>query len=121
MALLPERKNILEMARGAIMERVDVEMDRVIENILDPNTPAKKKRSITLRIDLMPEENRGRVDMKVQCKSTLAPMVDVSTAMCITTGRKGELLLAELLPQVPGQIDVDGNEAPVPAFASIGR
>ena len=31
-------KSILEMARGAIMERVDYEMAKIIENILDENT-----------------------------------------------------------------------------------
>ena len=32
--------SILEMARGAITERVDYVVGRVIENILDPNTKA---------------------------------------------------------------------------------
>ena len=38
-----ETKSILEMAQGAIAERADYEMARIISNILDPNTAATKK------------------------------------------------------------------------------
>ena len=37
------------------------------------------------------------------------------------SARDGERLLAEMLPQVPGQIDMDGGTAPVPAIANIRR
>ena len=39
-------KSILQMAGGAIMERVDYEMPPIIANILDPNTPTKTKMEI---------------------------------------------------------------------------
>ena len=42
-----QRDSIMQMARGAFEERVDYEMDRVIQNILDPNTKATAKRKIT--------------------------------------------------------------------------
>lgn len=32
------QKSILQMARGAIQERADYEMTRLLANILDPNT-----------------------------------------------------------------------------------
>ena len=35
-----QRDSIMSMARGAFEERVDYEMDKVIQNILDPNTTA---------------------------------------------------------------------------------
>lgn len=34
-------KSILQMAGGAIMERVDYEMPLIVANISDPNTPTK--------------------------------------------------------------------------------
>ena len=34
-------KGILEMARGAFIERADYEMMRLVENIIDPNTKAQ--------------------------------------------------------------------------------
>lgn len=33
--------SILQMARGAIQERTDYEMARILENIVDPNTRAR--------------------------------------------------------------------------------
>ena len=35
-----EKVSLLEMASGAIKEACDVEVGKVIENILDPNTAA---------------------------------------------------------------------------------
>lgn len=36
-----QRDSIMSMARGAFEERVDYEMDKVIQNILDPNTKTR--------------------------------------------------------------------------------
>lgn len=44
----PNKKSIIDMARGAIKERADYEMTRVVENILDPNTSATAARKITI-------------------------------------------------------------------------
>lgn len=39
-----DKKSILEMSMGAILERVDYEMGKVMDNTLDPNTKATAKR-----------------------------------------------------------------------------
>ena len=106
------KKSVLEMAMGGIAEVVDREVDRVICNIMDPSTKATAKRKI---------EYRQRLDMDVQAKSTLAPVAPIKTVLCITKGRGGELIMAEMMPQVPGQIDMDGGESPEPAIAKVGR
>lgn len=115
------KKSILEMAMGGIAEVVDREVDRVICNVMDPSTKATAKRKIVLTLTFEPDETRGRLDLDVQAKSTLAPIVPIKTALCITKGRGGELLMAEMMPQVPGQIDMDGGESPEPAIAKVGR
>lgn len=38
-----DRSSILQMARGAFQERVDYEMGRVVDNILDLNTKATER------------------------------------------------------------------------------
>lgn len=43
-----DKKSILEMSMGAILERVDYEMGKVMDNILDPNTKATAKRNWSL-------------------------------------------------------------------------
>ena len=52
------RTSILQMARGAIMERIDYEMTKVVDNILDPNTEATAKRKVQLTIEFRPDSNR---------------------------------------------------------------
>ena len=54
-----EQKSVLEMARGAIAERADYEMSRILENRLDPNTSAAKKRVLTLTVEILPDEERA--------------------------------------------------------------
>ena len=67
-----QRDSIMSMARGAFEERVDYEMDKVIQNILDPNTKATAKRKITLTIELTPDDERRTIGVQVTAKYTLA-------------------------------------------------
>lgn len=121
MNTIVNKKSVLEMAMGGILEITDYEIERVIANITDPNTDAKAKRKVTLTLTFQPDDYRERIDLSVQAKTTLAPVAPVRTAVCITKDREGHVLLAEMLPQVPGQLDIDGGQAPEPAIARVGR
>ena len=68
-----------------------------------------------------PDDYRQQIGMDAQAKTALAPIQPVRTSLCITKGRDGSLLLAEMTPQVPGQVDMDGDETPMPAMARVGR
>lgn len=68
-----QRDSIMSMARGAFEERVDYEMDKVIQNILDPNTKATAKRKITLTIELTPDDERRTIGVSVTAKSRSQP------------------------------------------------
>lgn len=111
--------SILRMARGAIEERVDYEMDRVMQNILDPNTRAAQKRKITLSIELMPDEDRQQIRVSVTAKSTLAPTNPVTTSLYVTGDQNGELTIVEAVPQVPGQMQMDGGEQEPPKLLKL--
>ena len=104
-----QRDSIMSMARGAFEERVDYEMDKVIQNILDPNTKATAKRKITLTIELTPDDERRTIGVSVTAKSTLAATNPVATALYVTSDGNGELVVAEMVPQVPGQMNMDGT------------
>lgn len=110
-------KSILEMARGAIMERADYEMKKVMDNILDPNTKAAKKRTLTVTLELLPDESRQQIQVKAVSKSKLEPTNAVTTSLYVTgNSDTGEAQVVEMVPQVPGQTAMDGteqDEAPV--------
>ena len=74
-----QRDSIMSMARGAFEERVDYEMDKVIQNILDPNTKATAKRKITLTIELAPDDERRTIGGQTYADASLTripPHVD---------------------------------------------
>ena len=118
------RDSIMRMARGAFEERVDYEMDKVIQNILDPNTKATAKRKITLTIELTPDDERRQIQVSVTAKSTLAatnPVATnpVATSLYVTGDSNGELVVAEMVPQVPGQMNMDGTQQEAPKLLKL--
>ena len=104
-----QRDSIMSMARGAFEERVDYEMDKVIQNILDPNTKATAKRKITLTIELTPDDERRTIGVQVTAKSTLAATNPVATALYVTSDRDGA---AGARPNEHGRHAAGGSEAP---------
>lgn len=113
------RSSLLQMAKGAIQERVDYEVSRVVDNILDMNTEAKVKRKVVLTIVMVPDEDRQVVKIEASAKSTLAPVVPVGTSLVITADGNGEMILAEIVPQVPGQMSLTGEEQEAPKILKI--
>ena len=105
-----DKKSILEMSMGAILERVDYEMEKVLQNILDPNTKATGKRKITVGLELIPSADRKTITVQTIAKSTLCPTEPITTSLFITAQPKtGEMVVAEMTPQIPGQYSLDGT------------
>lgn len=98
-----DRSSILQMARGAFQERVDYEMGRVVDNILDLNTKATAKRKITLTIELTPDDERQTISVAVQARATLAPTNPVATALCITSDGNGEMVVPKWCRKSPAK------------------
>lgn len=109
------QKSILQMARGAIMERTDYEMARILENILDANTAPTAKRKLTLTLELKPDDGRQTISVSVTAKSTLAPTHPVVTSLYVADGEN----VLEMVPQVPGQYGLDGLVQEPPASLKV--
>lgn len=69
MAQIANKKSVLEMAMGAIAEITDYEVERVVANIMDPNTAAKAKRKITITLTFTPDDYRQQIGMDAQAKN----------------------------------------------------
>ena len=113
------RSSLLQMAKGAIQERVDYEVTRVVDNLLDMNTEAKAKRKVVLTITMTADDDRRVVKVEASAKSTLAPVTPVGTSLVITADGNGEMMLAEIIPQVPGQISMTGEVQEAPKILKI--
>lgn len=115
-----DSKSILEMARGAIMERVDYEMSRIVDNIMDANTKATAKRKLVVTVVLQPDDERANIVADVTAKSTLAATNPVRTSLYVAGDpTTGEMSVVEMVPQVPGQMGFDDSEQEAPAMLRL--
>lgn len=63
------------LSQGAVLELIEMELDRITANILDANTDQSAKRSLTLTINFKPVVNDGTVEhitIETKCGSKLA-------------------------------------------------
>jgi hypothetical protein len=84
---MPESKeeyvDIVSLGRGAAVELFNDELNRVLTNILDPNTDAKALRSLTLTVKFKPSEDRDLAGVTMEVKSKLASPKGVGTVVFI--------------------------------------
>jgi len=113
---------LLDMAMGAIEERINLEMGRVVDNILDLNTKATAKRSLTVTVGFIPDEERRIIAMETLVKPGLATTNVIKSTLYVAADPKtGEVQVVEMTPQLPGQQNMLGQEQPQPVQLKILR
>lgn len=65
--------DLTTIGQGAAVELFAAEWKKVVDNIADFNTEAKARREVTLKITLLPSEDRKASAVYVDCKAKLAP------------------------------------------------
>lgn len=85
--------SIENLCGGAVQERINRALRKVSDNILDVNTEAKKKRSISLTLAFIPNED-DREDVSVEANVTmkLAPEEGVKTQFYINKDLTNEVI-----------------------------
>jgi hypothetical protein len=71
------------IGQGAAIEMFQTELDKVLTNIIDPNTKATTVRRITLTVDIKPDEDRSFGLVAIATTAKLAPVKAVGTAIYI--------------------------------------
>lgn len=109
-------KSVLEMAKGEILERVNYEMVKVLQNIMDSNTDPTAKRKMVLTLEFKPDAYRKNIALSVMVKTALAPTVPVATSLYVCgADSNGQQTVVEMVPQAPGQQSISGEEQCPPA------
>ena len=101
------------LANGAIQEKLDVELGKIFDNIHDPNTKAEDKRTVTIKLEFVPDENRQTVKLNSNIAVKLANVRDV--AVTVLTGKdlvNGKIEAKELKSNIPGQTYFDDDLTP---------
>ncbi|MEK4052680.1 replication terminator protein [Paenibacillus sp. FSL F4-0087] len=88
--------DINNLAGGAMAERINRELNKVAENVLDPNTKAEAVRTVTISIKIKPNEARQIGQTDIEVKSSLAPAKGVPTQFVFDFDREGNAVLKEL-------------------------
>lgn len=116
------KKSILEMAHGGFLEQVDHEMAKVVDNILDPNTKATGKRRITVTMELTPDDLRRQIAVRFSTKLALVETNALTTSLYVMGEEStGEVCVVEMVPQIPGQMALNGAEQERPPQLRIIR
>lgn len=102
------RVNLETFAGGALQEKFDDAMEKVLVNMTDPNTPWKIKRKITVEVTFEQNEDRDDSTVNVSVVPKLAPVKPVSTRMSIGKDLEtGEVFAEEYGNQCRGQMTLD--------------
>ncbi|MCI1920460.1 MAG: replication terminator protein [Liquorilactobacillus nagelii] len=105
---------ISNLAHGAIQEKLNGELIKLFENIHDPNTKATDKRTVNIKLEFKPDENRQVVTMNCDVSIKTAPIEGVSTT--VLTGKDlgtGKVEAHELKSGTPGQTFIDPDDGKV--------
>ncbi len=99
------------LAGGELAEKFEDAMKKVVANMMDPNTPYKNKRKISINLSLEQNENRDDVAIECTVNTTLAPVKSATTRMTIGKDlRTGELFAEEYGSGIRGQAKIQDYE-----------
>ena len=102
------RVNLETFAGGALQEKFDDAMEKVLINMTDPNTPWKIKRKIVVEVSFEQNEDRDDSTVNVSVVPKLAPVKPVSTRMAIGKDLEtGQVFAEEYGNQCRGQMTLD--------------
>jgi hypothetical protein len=105
--------NLNSFADGALAERFNIEFQKLLANVADPNTDPEKVRKLTITVSVKSDKRRKVSNVSVVAKTTLLPARDIQTQVLMDFDANGEVTGAELLSGEEGQmfIDKDGDPA----------
>lgn len=99
--------NLTEIANGALQENVQTAIEKVVANMLDPNTPYKNKRQVTVKLSFLQNEARDDVTCDVSVETKLAPVKPLRTSFAIGSDlATGEIYVEEYGKQIKGQMSL---------------
>ncbi|MBQ3326535.1 MAG: hypothetical protein IJG86_01955 [Clostridia bacterium] len=113
MAVQRPIKSLSELMDGGVEERFNFEMDKIWQNVQDPNTDPKAKREINIKITVRPNERRDSADFDVSVIPKLAPFKPLSKTVTLQFNGDGSVVATERTEQIPGQMKMDGSEQPL--------
>jgi len=109
----PDDLTLANLAGGAAVELFEMELVRILENILDQNTKATAKRKIKLEVTFVPSPDRNQVATLVDCTSKPAPVDGAVATVFVGMTKSGIPRAVTYDPrQLQMEFDEDGVAKP---------
>lgn len=116
-----EINSLDQLMDGAVKERFNKELQKVWNNIYDYRTSPTKARSIALVFKFQPNAKRDAANMSFDVVPKLAPLEALQQTVLMHLCDDGTVQVTEHTDQVPGQIDIEGGEVPIPNVVQFKR
>jgi hypothetical protein len=106
------RLSLENLGDGAAIERFDLALQEVLNNIQDVNTDAKKARSVTLKVTITPNDDRQIGNLAVDVSAKIVPITAFKTTVFMGKDNSGAGIAVEkgknqlpLLPDEKGEAE----------------
>jgi hypothetical protein len=96
-------------ADGQLSEKVNRELQKIYDNIRDPNTDAKKVRKLNITISFKGDDARDIINASVSTKATLTPTKPAESKIMLDFDNSGRVVGKELKSGLKGQTYIDGE------------
>jgi hypothetical protein len=106
--------SLTTIGEGAALELFDHELGRVLENITDINFPWRAAREITLKINVLPNEDRDEASFVISCTSKLAQAKAFPTRVFISKTARGVFAIEAQRPKQTSIFDKSKNDNVLP-------
>ena len=98
---------------GAAIELFGIELNKVLENIMDPNTPATAVRTVKLIVKMKPDDSRSFVQYGIVCKAELPPDAPIRGSAFVGREPNGDVVAREINSKQGSFIDQEGAVIPL--------
>lgn len=100
-----------DIAGGELQAKANQALQEIITNMLDPNTPWKQNRSLTLKIIFSQNEERDDLNITIGVEKKLASVKPIATKAYIGKDLDtGQVYLEEYGAAIRGQMSLDDVE-----------
>lgn len=97
-----------EIAGGALQENAQKAIAEIVTNMQDPNTPWKTKRSVTIKLAFIQNDDRSDSTCEISVEKKLAPVKPLETKFSIGKDiLNGGVYMEEYGPQIRGQMSLE--------------
>jgi hypothetical protein len=86
-----DRLSLTNVMNGGLVELFDRELQEVLRNITDRNTPAKKSRKIGLEVVFKPFADRSGAGLELNCSSNLCGAAPAKTEIFLAVDKTGKV------------------------------